>query len=824
MSTTIMGIPPEETRAFKTDIDYRLQTERAMEDALGRQDVDEVILTFTEEPGTGSGVASNPGVDEFLQGLGIDEERIAYVLSFEDTKAQGKLANELRKNRSLTIDQLHELGEALKPKELSADEIAMYGLVENEPGLKNWVGREIRLLRNQEGEDWLDKNGLILLDELMSIKDWYRDSGRPAMDRRSWADAYAEAREWEKEKASEGSGMRYQTTDPRNVLYRDPETGFTVQNVKSANDLKVEGNLMQHCVGGYGYAERVKKGETLILSLRDQRNKPHATIEVSLAGIVQIKGKQNAAPKNEYKEILKRFFVLNNRDGEKYHWVKRPVPSGGWKTWSNYANQFTFAAIGLAIGMDKWKPFERMPFLNDHEIFLIATEYAKNIVAAIEHTKRYSRKKKKSESPSDWRELRYERPVVGLLIKRSQEDSYGLTIPYNLKVKTDLDASVLAEHMSGVLSTRSVNPEIRSAVDHLAKVLAQVDKLERENYQTWRGDLEAYVRIRKDAIRVIREIGSYKWNREQHRIPGEIKWLPPYLFGDYDRAVEYIENEIRNAQQLLNSTPHSSVSDDIEEVVKESPEKVDGLTAFSYLLVRLYENINGHPINVELPRTVSENPSYYHGTHRPWTVYNLAQIGETTGRFIASSEFNKLGLWLTDQPGHARFYGDQIIKFDLEVKKPFTIKRQGAYQPFAEGLYFKDIAKSTIPIEDRMVIEECLSGHRALWDDPKTIALFVKASEEGAWGFGSGKHNRERYKRVRNEMLLRDVWEKAYRDWLQNAPYWKAVRDMLVASGYDAVVFEDSTIDLGKDDPHHTVIVYLQPEKLEGSPMTSGDI
>ena len=62
-STAIMGIPPEETQAFRTDFEYRLGVSEAMNDVLEREGVDEVILTFSED---GYGYPS-----EFYEDLGV---------------------------------------------------------------------------------------------------------------------------------------------------------------------------------------------------------------------------------------------------------------------------------------------------------------------------------------------------------------------------------------------------------------------------------------------------------------------------------------------------------------------------------------------------------------------------------------------------------------------------------------------------------------------------------------------------------------------------------------------------------------------------------
>jgi len=83
--------------------------------------------------------------------------------------------------------------------------------------------------------------------------------------------------------------------------------------------LKYEGDTMGHCVGGY--CDRVLGGEARIFSLRDAKGEPHVTIETrpgdETQSIVQIKGKQNLKPKDEYLPFVQDF-VRNHPEGGKW--------------------------------------------------------------------------------------------------------------------------------------------------------------------------------------------------------------------------------------------------------------------------------------------------------------------------------------------------------------------------------------------------------------------------------------------------------------------------------------------------------------------------
>lgn len=89
--------------------------------------------------------------------------------------------------------------------------------------------------------------------------------------------------------------------------------------------LRYEGDTMGHCVGGY--CPDVNEGRTRIFSLRDKKGEPHVTIEVKpgafsspeeavslgqhpdngVPRIVQIKGKANRKPKDEYLPFVQDF-------------------------------------------------------------------------------------------------------------------------------------------------------------------------------------------------------------------------------------------------------------------------------------------------------------------------------------------------------------------------------------------------------------------------------------------------------------------------------------------------------------------------------------
>ena len=97
------------------------------------------------------------------------------------------------------------------------------------------------------------------------------------------------------------------------VLYKDGDYTWVKLATKAA--YKCEGEAMGHCVGGYD----PDSPDNTIISLWDKKGEPHVTIEMQQYGggpgqpkgnieeVVQIKGKQNAAPAGKYKDVTARF-------------------------------------------------------------------------------------------------------------------------------------------------------------------------------------------------------------------------------------------------------------------------------------------------------------------------------------------------------------------------------------------------------------------------------------------------------------------------------------------------------------------------------------
>jgi len=85
----------------------------------------------------------------------------------------------------------------------------------------------------------------------------------------------------------------------------------------NAEELKYEGKVMGHCVGGNNYKQKIKNGLSIILSIRDGKNDPHVTIEIDVPSrmVIQQQGKANQEPIKKYKNFIKEFLLFSTDFG-----------------------------------------------------------------------------------------------------------------------------------------------------------------------------------------------------------------------------------------------------------------------------------------------------------------------------------------------------------------------------------------------------------------------------------------------------------------------------------------------------------------------------
>lgn len=153
--------------------------------------------------------------------------------------------------------------------------------------LAPWIWREAKKGRLSIGQNGASHytapegvQRMINLDTWSHLGDWYQSNSptRRGVDimQKTLTDVQGLVQEWDEELASKEVEAQ---ADNGYVVYEYPN-GWTMREL-GPQDLDYEGDSMGHCVGGQGYQNAVENGETAIYSLRDQKNVPHATIEIN---------------------------------------------------------------------------------------------------------------------------------------------------------------------------------------------------------------------------------------------------------------------------------------------------------------------------------------------------------------------------------------------------------------------------------------------------------------------------------------------------------------------------------------------------------------
>lgn len=141
------------------------------------------------------------------------------------------------------------------------------------------------------------RKGKVTQGELEHIVDYLllSDEAPRRLRRLSIDDAKRKADEWVAAKNKKAQGIV--ETDEDTEVVKTWDDGFRLLKLRGEAAYKREGVLMGHCVGSSDhYRNQSDAGKIDILSLRDKKNDPHATFEISRAGngeVRQIKGKGN---------------------------------------------------------------------------------------------------------------------------------------------------------------------------------------------------------------------------------------------------------------------------------------------------------------------------------------------------------------------------------------------------------------------------------------------------------------------------------------------------------------------------------------------------
>lgn len=160
-----------------------------------------------------------------------------------------------------------------------------------------WIAREIK------------KRAFILADASMiiDIVDWI-EGARIDIFKFAFDEACQLQKLWHEEQQRNGRIVKKTRRDDLRMIFRC-SNGRHYFYLLEPKDLKYEGFAMGHCVGGNNYVNALSGNEIFIVSLRDESDEPHCTIEISrrTKATVQIRGKSNVEPVEKYRRMIVEF-------------------------------------------------------------------------------------------------------------------------------------------------------------------------------------------------------------------------------------------------------------------------------------------------------------------------------------------------------------------------------------------------------------------------------------------------------------------------------------------------------------------------------------
>lgn len=288
-------------------------------------------------------------VGDFLRSLGtVSPDVIKWI---ETLPNPSKYVNIIQKNPRITLNELKEYQFKAADPDASKKWLASKGVkepfidycIDNDRiprKIQKWMAIELEKMYRKEEDGWIDHmskiptpTGIFDLGKPETIKfihDQYIESKKPEIieicDMASWRikhnepfirgkditrytfeEAFNETHAWQeemKERRGEGHPEFYKHPNGVNPWDRkDLGDGYYMVEVH-VDDLENEGAIMQHCVGDGDYGEEVKKGKTVIYSLRDPHGWPHATIEVTNRDYVSEEEEEEA--RSEYEAEHRR--------------------------------------------------------------------------------------------------------------------------------------------------------------------------------------------------------------------------------------------------------------------------------------------------------------------------------------------------------------------------------------------------------------------------------------------------------------------------------------------------------------------------------------
>jgi len=214
----------------------------------------------------------------------------------------------MSKKREYIINKMH-----ISP--IIADEVMEFCKQNGSYKYAVWIAREVSKCQDFE------------YDSLKKILDWAY-STKPNILSLSYEEAQIQSNNWHEflEKNSYKEFAKKLSLDEKRIVYRSLDNKHFFY-LLIPSELKYEGQYMGHCIGSSSfYANRLRKNQIQLLSLRDENNLPHVTIEMILQtdGLLrtgQISGKGNKEPISKYQNIITEYglFLISQRENQDFN-------------------------------------------------------------------------------------------------------------------------------------------------------------------------------------------------------------------------------------------------------------------------------------------------------------------------------------------------------------------------------------------------------------------------------------------------------------------------------------------------------------------------
>lgn len=161
-----------------------------------------------------------------------------------------------------------------------------------------WIAKEVKK----------DSTLLNNLDGFLYIIDWAQKM-RPNISTLSFEQAHAHSVEWHNTMQFDEKAKNKEVEEDEKILYKCKD-GKHYFVLLEPSELRLEGEIMRNCVGSY--VDKVRNGRSLIVSLRDEKNESHVTIEIDTqTGMaIQTKGKANGEPHAKYLKLITEFAIF----------------------------------------------------------------------------------------------------------------------------------------------------------------------------------------------------------------------------------------------------------------------------------------------------------------------------------------------------------------------------------------------------------------------------------------------------------------------------------------------------------------------------------